>query len=161
MPGSFRFIKGEIDVVEDRGNKVLRVGAGSMFGVPVGSRPNLFTLEFDAYMDPNAALCITTTKLDDYSRLDRMSTCGQAIAWMDMTALVISSGAGNANFTETGFVAPQMAAVAGRANTAATRLWRSATSPSARRWTARTSRCTSTRPALSTFPTRSSRPAPS
>ena len=105
VPGSIRFIKGEIDVVEDRGNKVLRVLRESMFGVPMGERPDLFTLEFDVYMEPNAALCVTTTKIDDYSRLDGMDSCGQAVAWMDMTALQLASGTGPLPH-KTGFIAP-------------------------------------------------------
>jgi len=105
VPGSFRFIKGEVDVVEDRGNNVLRMQRGTMFGVPMGERPSLFTLEFEMYTEPNAALCITTTKLDDYRDVSSMDTCGQAVAWMDMTALKIGSGAG-ALGQETAFIAP-------------------------------------------------------
>ena len=105
VPGSIRFIKGEIDVVEDRGNKVLRVLRESMFGVPMGERPGLFTLEFDVYMEPNAALCVTTTKIDDYSQLDQMDSCGQAVAWTDMTALQLASGTGRLPH-KTGFIAP-------------------------------------------------------
>ena len=105
VPGSVRFIKGEIDVVEDDGNKVLRVRSGSMFGVPMGSRPDLFTVEFDLFTEAEAALCITTTKLDDYSRIDQMRTCGQAVAWMDMTALRLGSGTGRLG-PGTAFIAP-------------------------------------------------------
>ncbi|MDT0630935.1 OmpA family protein [Rubrivirga sp. S365] len=105
VPGSIRFIKGEMDVVEDRGNKVLRVLRESMFGVPMGERPDLFTIEFDVYMEPNAALCITTTKIDEYSRLDGMRSCEQAVAWMDMTAFRIASGTGRVPH-QTGFIAP-------------------------------------------------------
>ena len=107
VPGSIRFIKGEMDVVEDRGNNVLRVGPASMFGVPMGERPSLLTVEFDLYTEPNATLCITTTKLDDYSRIDQMNTCGQAVAWMDMTALTLSSQVGRAaSPRKTGFIGP-------------------------------------------------------
>ncbi len=104
VPGSIRFVKGEMEVVEDGSNKTLRVLSGSMFTVPMGSRPNLFTLEFDLYLADGGVLCITTTPLDDYSRLDRMDTCNQAQAWMDMTALEISGG--NIMNVTTGFTAP-------------------------------------------------------
>ena len=105
VPGSVRFVKGTMEVVEDRGNKVLRVQRGSMFGVPMGARPRLFTLEFDVFMEPNAALCVTTTKLDDYSDIGGMKTCSQATAWMDMTAIQIGSDAGQLG-KPTGFTAP-------------------------------------------------------
>lgn len=105
VPGSVRFVKGEVDVVDDRGDKVLRVQRGSVFAVPMGERPGLFTVEFEAYMEPNAALCITTTPIDDYPRMDRMRTCGQAVAWTDMTALQIAPGTGPLP-QKTAFVAP-------------------------------------------------------
>ncbi|MGB3542171.1 OmpA family protein [Rubrivirga sp.] len=104
VPGSIRFIKGEMDVVEDGGNKVLRVLSGSMFGVPMGQRPNLFTLEFDLFLGDGGVLCITTTPLDEYGRLDQIDTCNQATAWMDMTSLQLSGG--NIMDVTTGFVAP-------------------------------------------------------
>ena len=107
VPGSVRFIKGEMDVVDDRGNRVLRVGPASMFGVPLGERPSLLTVEFDVYTEPNATLCITTTKLDDDARVARMNTCGQAVSWMDMTALTLSSQVGGAaSPNKTGFIGP-------------------------------------------------------
>ena len=105
VPGSIRFIKGEVEVVEDRGNKVLRVRSGTMFGVPMGARPELFTVEFDAFMTPDAALCITATKLGDYGRIDQMDTCGQAVAWMDATMLRIGSGTGRLG-PGTAFIGP-------------------------------------------------------
>lgn len=104
-PGSVRFIKGEVDVVEDRGNNVLRVQRGTMFGVPMGERPSLLTVEFDMFAEPNAALCVTTTKLDDYRDISGMRTCGQAVAWMDMTALRLGSGTGRLG-PGTAFIAP-------------------------------------------------------
>ena len=105
VPGSIQFVKGKIDVVEDRGNKVLRVGEGSIFGVPMNERPDLFTLEFDLFFGENAVLCVTTTPLDEYREgYSSMDSCGQAVAWTDMTAFKIV-GTHNLNET-TGFIAP-------------------------------------------------------
>ncbi len=105
VPGSIRFIKGDMEIIEDQGNNVLRLRPNSMFAVPMGEDPSLFTVEFDLYTESDAALCITRTPIDEYSQLSRMQTCGQAIAWMDMTALRLGSG-GYFSATETAFIAP-------------------------------------------------------
>ena len=104
VPGSVRFIRGEIDVVEDRGNNVLRVLPGSIFGVPMGSRPELFTLEFDLYLTEEGSLCITTTDLGAYTGRSQMRTCGQATAWMNMASLNLATHP--SHLTKTGFTAP-------------------------------------------------------
>ena len=105
VPGSIRFVKGEVEVVEDRGNKVLRVLRSSIFGVPMGERPDLFTVEFDLFLGEEGSLCITTTPIDEYTRLDRMYTCGQAEAWTDMASLNLV-GAHPSHLVKTGFTAP-------------------------------------------------------
>ena len=104
VPGSIQFIKGEVEVDDDRGNKVLRALPSSIFGVPMGERPDLFTMEFDLFLGESGALCITTTPLDEYARLDRMDTCGQAEAWMDMTALQLVGT--SRTYRTTSFTAP-------------------------------------------------------
>ena len=104
VPGSIRFVRGEIDVVEDGGNKVLRVQPGSIFGVPMGEYPNLFTLEFDLYLAEEGSVCITTTDLGAYGGRSQMRTCSQAQAWMDMASLNLASHP--SHLTKTGFTAP-------------------------------------------------------
>ena len=105
VPGSIRFVRGEIDVVEDRGNKVLRVLPGSIFGVPMGDRPDLFTLEFEVFLAEEGSLCITTTDLGEYSGGSQMRTCNQATAWMDMASLNVV-GVHPSHLVKTGFTAP-------------------------------------------------------
>ena len=105
VPGSIRFIKGDMEIIEDRGNNVLRLRPNSMFAVPMGEDPSLFTVEFDLYTESDAALSITRTAIDEYRGSSDMRTAGQAVAWMDMTAVRLGSG-GYFSTTETAFIAP-------------------------------------------------------
>ena len=105
VPGSVRFIKGDMEIIQDQGNNVLRLRPNSMFAVPMGEDPSLFTVEFDLYTESDAALAITRTPIDEYQGGSTMSTAGQAIAWMDMTAVRLGSG-GYFSTTETAFIAP-------------------------------------------------------
>ena len=105
VPGSIRFIGGEMDVVEDRGNKVLRVLPGSVFAVPMGEYPQLFTLEFDLYLGQEGSLCITTTDLGAYRGRSAMRTCAQATAWMNTPFLTVA-GDHDSHLVYSGFTAP-------------------------------------------------------
>ena len=106
VPGSIRFVRGDMEVIQDRGNNVLRVRPYSMFAVPMGEDPSLFTVEFDLYTESDAALCITRTPIDEYREgSSKMKTCGQAVAWTDMTAIRLGSG-GYFSTTEVAFIAP-------------------------------------------------------
>ena len=105
VPGSVRFISGEMDVVDDRGNKVLRVLPGSIFAVPMGELPELFTLEFDLFLATEGSLCITTTDLGAYRGRTEMRTCNQASSWMSAPFLR-ASGRHESHLVYSGFTAP-------------------------------------------------------
>ncbi len=102
VPSRIRFVNGVMEVVEENGNKALRMQTegGSKFALPLPETlPDRYTIEFDAYVPYYTNLCLFTNPLAKERDTYR---CSQAIAWDDATGVIVGGG----YFGKPGFVAP-------------------------------------------------------